>query len=290
MLLRRTLESLACCRLPTGYKELIVVENGGKEGAEEIVRGAAGVLKARYVYEPKGNKSAALNSALASVGDSLIFFTDDDVRFDADVLMAYAESASECGAGFFFGGPVSVDYETEPPAWLREYLPKSAAGWEWTGERRRVETAEFLGFNWAAFARDIRAAGKFNINRGPGAALGSTGQESEMQRRLLQRGMRGAYVPSARVWHYVPRDRCSAEWAMARGFRHGVEEGARRATDAQDDRLSSPYQITRKRISNLVENLMWSCSRKLELRFRAKYWRNFRRGMHRGFRNERGAA
>ena len=133
--------------------------------------------------------------------------------------------------GRFFGGPTGVDYEQEPPAWLKSFLPTSALGWEWPGPGDVVNKAAFLGFNWAAFARDIRAAGGFDANRGPGSPTGSTGQETDMQRRLLAAGLSGLYVPEARVWHYIAADRCSPDWAIARNYRQGVEHGKQRALD-----------------------------------------------------------
>ncbi len=59
------------------------------------------VLKLRYLYLAHGNKSAALNAAMETLGDCLIFFTDDDVRVDPGVLTAYAEAAAARGPGHF---------------------------------------------------------------------------------------------------------------------------------------------------------------------------------------------
>src|SRR5687768_34238 len=160
-LLERTLTSLSACERPEAYRETIVVENGGQNGAEAVVARFSKQLSARYLYAARGNKSFALNCALETIGDTLIFFTDDDVRLDPRVLNAYAQRSERYPQGRFFGGPTSVDYEQEPPAWLKRYLPTSAVGWEWKESSDTVNKAAFLGFNWAAFARDIRAAGGF---------------------------------------------------------------------------------------------------------------------------------
>jgi GT2 family glycosyltransferase len=282
-LLMRTLQSLAQCRLPSNYKQTIVIENGPQTGAEEVVRSAPAVLNARYQYCRQRNKSAALNVALGGLGDGLVFFTDDDVRFDAGVLVAYADAAETKGAGHFFGGPTDVDYEIPPPPWLEQYLPKSARGWAWSGPDDHVSAPEFLGFNWAAFAADLRAAGGFNPDRGPGSLSGSTGQESEMQRRLLKHGLLGAYVPAAHVWHFVPTDCCSSKWAIARNYRHGVEEGTRIATRKGPFGLPS-WWMTRRYLKGIARILIWSFSPNPEQRFKAKYHRNYDRGLIHGMR------
>ena len=128
-LLERTLDSLAQCRIPAGFVGTLVVENGGRAGTEEIVRRAPATLGARYLFEPVGNKSRALNLALRATDDGLIIFLDDDVRMPPTLLESYVQSAVVAGRGHFFGGPVAPDYEQAPPQWLVKFLPLSARGW-----------------------------------------------------------------------------------------------------------------------------------------------------------------
>ena len=83
----------------------------------------------------------------------------------------------------------------------------------------------FIGLNWAAYSRDLRAVGGFSERLGPGGSSGSPGHETDMQERLLAAGLRGLYVPGALVWHYVPRGRCSPAWALERAKRTGIWQG-----------------------------------------------------------------
>jgi glycosyltransferase involved in cell wall biosynthesis len=219
-LLERTLESLAQCTQPKEYDGAIVIENGSKAGAEAIVGTYQDALQARYMYVPRGNKSHALNEALTEIENGLTIFFDDDVRVHRGILQAYARAAADIKGKMFFGGPTRVDYEGEPPEWLAEYLPASATGWP---EEDRPDEKTFLGFNWAAFASDLKACGGFNPTVGPGTL--STGQETEMQRQLLDWGARPTYVPDALVWHYVPESRCTPSWVLDRGYRTGIGFG-----------------------------------------------------------------
>jgi len=224
-LLGRTLASLAECRLPDIYRETIVVENGPKCGAEEVVRQSDSVLRARYVYQAEPNKSRALNAVLDEVGDCLVFMTDDDIRFAPATLQAYARAAEGIDSGCVFGGPLEVDYESEPPEWLKPHLPPSAVGWPSEEEPEGNDRLIFRGGNWAAFAQNLRNAGGFNPEKGPLAPVGGTGEETEMQRLLHKQGVPSVYVPEARVWHYVPLQRCSARWAMKRIYQNAVAYG-----------------------------------------------------------------
>lgn len=232
-LLQRTIASVCDCPLPETFGHLIVVENGTRSGAKEIVAQTSPKLKARYVYSAANGKSAALNELLESLPEALIVFLDDDVRVDPGMLMAYDSAASGIGGGVFFGGPFGVDYEQEPGDWLKRYLPGSACGWRIDAtESQPIDTPCFLGFNWAAFASDLKCVGGFSPLYGPGSITGCPGQETEAQCRLLQAGVVGRYVPDAKVWHYVPRERCSPQWVVERSYRRGIRIGFERGSKA----------------------------------------------------------
>lgn len=221
-LLRRTLDSLAECERPTDYARTIVIENGGRHGAEQVCRDAADWLNVNYRYHEQGNKSAALNSVLPDVDDDLLVFFDDDVRLHPDVLTAYVKAAARYDNAFF-GGPVDVDYEVPPLEWVK--LPPSAKGWSMPDGTTAIERPDFLGFNWAAHAADLRHHGEFNPAVGPGGTTGGRGQETDAQQRLIDAGVSARYVPNAMVWHFVPADRCSPKWSLRRAYQHGVSWG-----------------------------------------------------------------
>lgn len=226
-LLRRTLDSLSRCRKPSIYRETVVIENGPKNGVEDVVKGYQTNLRARYVYETLGNKSHALNQVLECTKDCLIFFTDDDVRIHPETLCAYTEAATGIDGGQFYGGHTGVDYEQDPPEWLKPYLPHSAKGLNLGPDRKFIqeELKPFLGCNWAAFANDLVCLGGFNPDLGPGSPIKSTGQELDMHLRLFEHGIQQVNVPKAMVWHYVPTGRCSPRWTIHRAYRQGVASG-----------------------------------------------------------------
>ena len=228
-LLKRTLDSLAQCVLTESYEELVVIENGSRVGAKKVVASLPPRLNARYMNREQGNKSFALNEALNTIRGGLVVFFDDDVRVHPDVLVRYAEVARGVEKGVFFGGPTDVDYEQPPPAWLLEYLPPSAKGWATDGEWENEDFNFFLGFNWAAFAADLEMLGGFDNDVGPGTS--STGQETDMQKRLLSGNVKQQFVPGAKVWHYVPKERCSPAWALKRQYRNAVTDGFQEVHD-----------------------------------------------------------
>jgi glycosyltransferase involved in cell wall biosynthesis len=289
-LLGRTLASLAACRRPGSYFETLVIENGGCWGAERIVEKAPAALRARYVYFEIGNKSAALNHVIKTMDDSdFLFFTDDDVRFDPGLLIAYENAAAARGRGHFFGGPTQVDYEKLPEPHVIRFLPYSARGWSLDAGQDEIRTPDFLGFNWAAFATDVLSVGGFDPDRGPGSPTGSTGQESDMQRRLLHHKARGIYVPEATVWHFVPRTRCSAEWVLERSRRAGIERGIERALRSSA-RYVRPGGMPVHQLKVALNSVLARAHPIERQRFRALQWLSYEGGVDHGFRMQSSSA
>lgn len=221
-LLARTLCSLARCRLPSNFDSVLVVENGVRGTTEEVVHRASPTLRARYLFEPAANKSRALNAATRAASDSFLVFLDDDVLVDVGLLESYALAARKSGPGCFFGGRVVPDYEEPPPTWLVGYLPLSARGLTSSDLSPDPAKRWFLGLNWAAYARDITSVGGFDERLGPGGMSHGVGDETELQARLRTAGIRPEYLESAVVHHWVPRERCSPEWALRRTYVNGL--------------------------------------------------------------------
>jgi GT2 family glycosyltransferase len=224
VLLKRTLSSIVICPKPENFQGIIVVENGPRCGVEEMIRQDFSEQKIFYFFLEEADKSKALNFALREFPGSLFYFLDDDVRLSETALMAVAGAASKIGERFFLGGPLGVDYEKEPPAWRRSFLTFSAKGWSLdVNELTAHNDANFLGGNWVAMSDDLLKEGGFSLDMGPSKCAG--GEEGAMQRKLIRSGITGYYVPQAKAWHYVPKERCSVKWALKREYRNG-EEGA----------------------------------------------------------------
>ena len=221
-LLKRTLDSVVQCELPEFYKELVVIENGSRAGAEELVTPLPERLNPRYMHRKRGNKSYALNEALGTIEDGLVVFFDDDVRVEPQVLVAYAEAAEQHGAGYFFGGPVEIDYEKPLPPLLSSFYPQSVRGYKAAPDQ---DLDFFLGFNWAAFRTNIQSLGGFDPRFGPGSPVNATGQETEMQARMRRQGLEPINVQKAKVYHYFPSEYANLNWLLHRYIRGGTRAG-----------------------------------------------------------------
>ena len=252
ILLERTLQSLCETGLPPNLLEVIIVENGVKYQVETLVSLKFKKLPIKYLYSETPNKSMALNLALQDLDDDLlIVFLDDDVRVCSSLLAVYSDVANTFSRDFFFGGPMGVDYEEDPPTFLKEILPSSARGFDLGLEECEISAPLFMGCNWAAFAKDLKLIGGFDSRFGPGLTTAGTGQETTAMQKLLDAGVKAVYLPKAKNWHYVPRDRCNEQWLKKRAFKMGFSEGYR-CYKPLNSFLPYPKWLLRRRVELFI--------------------------------------
>jgi GT2 family glycosyltransferase len=277
-LLTRTLTSLAAASKPASYCGTLVIENGPRCGIEEVVRRFPHEHHFQHVYVPEANKSHALNCGLARLDDGLVFMTDDDVRLDPQVLIAYAAAARDAERGEYYGGPVLIDAAHGlPPAWLRRFYPLTIVE-PWSllpACRAAVPGQNFMGTNWAAFASDLIAAGGFDSRLGPGGTTGAAGQETEMQRRLIAGGAQPVYVPSAVAWHYLHQEFLEPDWVLRRAYRHALEWGIRRTRRGQSTLpiLRAAFSRLTAHAKGLILRAIGGEERRFEAAFHEAKWR-----------------
>jgi len=275
-----TLISLSNCNIPDSYTHTIIVENGGPPNNQSLVESFHQTLNTNYIHVPEKGKSNALNVALQNLSEGLVFFSDDDVRFDPKVLVAYHEAGSIHGPGHFFGGPFDVNHEMLPPDWLHHYLPPSAKGCWFDESEVNSSFTDFLGFNWAAFVSDLKRTGGFDPMKGPGSSSGSTGQETDMQRRLVADGVEAQYVPGARVTHLVPEESCSPSWALRRSFRSGIKDGINYSRENNHEYQFPPlwlFKVSLEKVFMMAVNLMNN-----HKYYDSKYWLYYHLGFMKG--------
>ena len=266
-LLRRTLASLVEAHRPDGFERLIVVENGSDSGAREICREAADRQAVTYQHLEQAGKSRALQLVLEQLKDGFILFLDDDIRVCPELFEVYAAAARTHGPNAFYGGPLLIDHEgNPPPEWLVKYLPYSSSGWQLEESDAVDPHTRFLGANYGAFVDRLLRVGGFRSYLGPGShrpgSMGNPeGEESDVQARLLSEGCPAIYLPDARVWHWLPEDRCTPRWALHRCYRRAVAEGIQETVPPGSPRLFGVPRWTwrpwlRLGVSALMANLL----------------------------------
>lgn len=221
------LESI-CASNPSTLREVIVVENGPKHGAEQECERAQRQCQVpvRYAYLNTPNVGAARNHGAELATSSWLVLFDDDVRLAHDSLAAYTRAFEAVSSPAALGGTIIPDYDAPPPDWLKEFLPRSARGYRPYDQLTPLSKPTAVSLNMAAHRSFFVEHSIFFDHFGTvGNNAGMLGEETRFQEKLLAKGWPLYFVPDAIAYHHVPADRCSIDWLTQRYYRHGMTSG-----------------------------------------------------------------
>lgn len=218
--LKNTLDSLLTQEIDVSFNwELIVADNNSKDETKKTVESYKQKFDGRlkYLFEPRQGKSYALNAAIKEAGSEIIAFTDDDCILDRSWLKNYSSiywnSYLRMNAGYFFGGPVQSEFESyEFNKEILAYAPFSVKGLDLGNDKKIINKNEyFIGGNWACPKRYLDEINGFDISKGlnPSIRKVRVGEETDVMKKLKDRGYHGLYLPGAKVKHYVPLAKCT---------------------------------------------------------------------------------
>jgi GT2 family glycosyltransferase len=233
--LAECLDSLRQIDYPRHQLEVLCVDNGSTDDTPRILKDHRDYCT--ILREPKRGPAAARNAGVRCASGDIVALTDADCRVDADWLRHLVEPLRDPGVGVAggaifskrpcnaieaFGERIHDHYRA-----LHEFVPAYA-----------------ITMNWAARRDVIDAVGLFNENL-------LRCSDVDWSYRMLRRGYRAVYAPSAIVYHQNER----TPWGlMHEGYVHGYHavnvlrlhsafvEQARRARPA---RRVTPHAATR---------------------------------------------
>jgi glucosyl-dolichyl phosphate glucuronosyltransferase len=259
-LLDQTLVQMRELRIPEGVDwELLVVNNNCTDDTDAVIARHSDKLPLRRLHEPKPGLSNARNCAVAATKGDLLIWTDDDVLVDKEWLAAYAKAAADWPAAYF-GGPVDPWFAASPPAWIERNLDQLANPFairQYGDEHRLFQDGEYpVGANMA-FRTTVLREYSFDSRLGREGANLIGGEEYEVFQRLMQAGLRGVWVGSARVRHYIPSDRLTRRYLES--WHRGVGRTLVRRNCRTDGRhwWSVPRWVYRRYLTALVKSWLY---------------------------------
>ncbi len=223
-LLDRTLSQMENLRIPSNVEwELLVVNNNSTDDTDAVITGHEVALPIRRLLEPKQGLSNARNCAVCAARGDLLIWTDDDVLVEPEWLAAYNEAAAKWPEAGYFGGAIEPWFECKPPEWLLEnskHLEGMLVIRELGPDQRYLLLNEYpFGANMA-FRTELLKENRFDPNLGLTGNDAIRAEEITLIRALNSRGIRGVWVPRARVKHFVIKQRLTRDylWEFFRGI------------------------------------------------------------------------
>lgn len=196
------IDSLLHLRYPAERVELLVVDNGSRDGT-------AGVLR-RYgerlvrLDEPTRGPAAARNAGLRSATGEVVAFTDADCRVDPDWLAELVAPLEDARVGIA-GGTIRA----LPPANDIERFGEAIHD-----HRQAIEVFEppyAITMSWASRRAVLEEVGGFDTRF-------RRCEDVDLSYRIVQAGYTLAFVPKALVYH---RNEAHLPGLFREGFEHG---------------------------------------------------------------------
>lgn len=228
--LRTTLEEFLCLA-PTDFSwELLIIDNGSTDGTGAVAAEFDGLLPIKCFREETLGQSFARNRAIREATGDVVVWTDDDVLVDSQWLNELVHALCECSADFVFGRS-RPHWATSQPSWFSPLHFGRFAILDY-GDRPFVVSDPrytFYGLNFAATKTALASLGGFDETCGFTGNGGAAGEDTDLCRLALERGMKVLYVPDAIVEHVIPAHRTTKAF-----YRHRV----RAAGDRDYERLT----------------------------------------------------
>jgi len=253
--LEKTLEALARVSIPAGVEwEVLVVNNNSTDRTNEVIAKFENELPLRGILEMEQGLSNARNRAVREADGELIVWTDDDVIVGPDWLAEYANAARRYPEAAFFAGSIEPLYESPPPEWVRRnerHLWGPFALCQYDHSVRLLAEPEFpFGANMG-FRLEVLKRFRFDSSLGRSGANLISGEEVDVIARMKRAGLAGVWVGSARVQHWVPKERMTYKYV--RDWFYGAGISVARFEDIPGRRfLGVPRWVMRRCFSGLI--------------------------------------
>jgi GT2 family glycosyltransferase len=234
--LSHTLNALSNVTVPAAASaEVIVVDNGSTDDTRTCVNNFTfGGQRIKYIWEPNGGKSVALNTGIGSSRGDIIILTDDDIRPVKSWLGALTAPIIAETYDAVSGRVVLA------PHLARSWMSLTHAGWLASTDYLNPAAPESaVGANMAFRRSILDRVGGFDPELGPGR-LGLW-EDTLFSLQLKLAGFKLGMAPDAQVEHHFDESRLKRPAFLSRAraearssayvawhWKHQASPGARR--------------------------------------------------------------
>lgn len=273
-ILEMTLESLKRLIVPYNCQlRAVIVDNNSTDRTAEVLKAFS---KSKFtdrhsvllLKESQQGHSHARNRAVESFDSDLVIWTNDDFVIDSFLIQEYVNSANANPTTSFFG-KILPKFETALPKWITENwdILKGCFAQRDLGDESVAFAENCLpyGANFAV-RTGVQIENRFDV------ALGGRGEEVhgevelELMRRLIKGGLKGSWVPDAKVQHWIDAKRITEPYIRDYFVGQGkslVANGKADSEDAKKLRSKASWQYWMYRIkrffsgANVAKSKIW---------------------------------
>ncbi len=228
-LLLDALKSVIRQSAPAQEWECVVVNNNSSDNTSEcFAEFASGhpEYNLRIVDEPNQGLSYARNRGIRESVGEYIAIIDDDEHIAEDFVAAYIKLFDSVPEAVAAGGPIVARYPTGRPRWMSCYTERPIANTMYFGEEIREFPRGRVpgGGNMALRRSAIRRYGVFDTSLGYSGESLIGGEECDLFERLQIADAKYYYVPTAVMYHIIPREKLTKEYFARLSYNVGVSQ------------------------------------------------------------------
>ena len=216
-LLRQTVETFLAQDYPADKWELLMIDNASTDDTWSVItKLASRDDRIRGLKETRKGAHFARNSGALAANGEILYFTDDDMLAEPNLLSAIVEGFEADPKVASVTGKVLPRWDTEPPVWVLEHCRNALLSLNDLGESLIVSDDDPGVFSChQAVRRDaFMRAGGFNPDTNAGVFTGDN--ETGLNIKIKQLGLRFAYVGSAVTHHMIPASRMTQSYLNSR--------------------------------------------------------------------------
>lgn len=214
-----TLDSFLKQSYPADLYEILVCDNNSTDNTKEIIESYVNKKncdKIVYLFEERQGMHYARNFAAKHAKGELLYFADDDVIADVDLLSELVKAFRNEKVGCATGR-ILPKWETPPPKWVKKYCCNAILSLNDLGKRTRIRNYDLGVFGChEAVRKDVffKAGGVHPdlIGNTPGVGDGETGLNNDIKAM----GYYFAYVGTSVTYHMISGGRMTQKYLNKR--------------------------------------------------------------------------
>ena len=216
-LLRQTVDSFLAQNYPVDKWELILVDNASTDDTGKVIAEIAGrEANVRALSEPRRGAHHARNSGGLAARGEVLYFTDDDMLAEPDLLETIVTGFVEGSNVGSVTGRVLPRWDTEPPVWVLKYCKNALLSLIDLGPQLQISDDDpgVYSCHQAVLREAFIDAGGFNPDTNAGEFTGDN--ETGLNLKIKALGYRFAYVGESVTHHMIPASRLTQAYLNSR--------------------------------------------------------------------------
>ncbi len=217
-MLAKTIESFINQTYPKERYEIVIADNNSQDKTKDVVEHIKKTsdVNIKYIFEQRQGVHYARNKAAMVAGGDILYYTDDDMVADKELLMEISLCFLEDNRVGSATGKVLPLWEAEPPEWVLRLCQNAYLSLHDRGDGFFISDDDFGVYSChMAIRREIFfECGGFNPENTAGEWIGDG--ETGLNIKIREKGYRFAYNGKAITYHMIPPSRMTQEYLNKR--------------------------------------------------------------------------